>query len=412
MPSTSISYWQSTSQPVPLSTDLPRSSDVAIIGGGLMGVATSYWLARAGISAALLEAEEIGWGATGRNGGFMVAGPAGSYVDAIERVGHETARSVMTDTLLNQRLVHQVVAEEAIDCDYRDPGHLRLALSAHEEDQLRAEVAAFQADGFAVTFLDRQAVQELIQTPLASHIRGARLKVGQAMVHSARFVRGLAQAALRRGAHAYQAHVHALTPEGEHIRLHTSRGMLDTGTVIVAANAWIGALLPELRDFILPRREQMLAYAPWPKQVFSTAISAAVTSGEYFQQALDGTILIGGCHTVALGEDRGTQEMIPSPVVQTALEAVLPQLFPELQPLHVIQRWAGLLDYTTDQHPIVDCLPATPRVLIVCGLSGHGMPFGLRFGQLLTEAVVNTEIPAALKPYRLGRPGLKKWAGT
>lgn len=408
MISDSTSYWQQTAQILPLAADLPRSVDVAVIGGGLMGTATSYWLARAGIAVALLEREAIGWGATGRNGGFIVAGPAQSYPDAITCLGHEVASQVMTDTLTNQQLVHQVLKEEDIECSYREPGNLHLALTESEENQLRAEVAAFQEDGFSADFLEREAIQALINTPLAPEIRGGRLKPGQGLVHSARFVRGLAQAALRRGAQAYQADVQAIIPEGKHLRLHTSRGTISAATVVVAANVWTGKLLPELADLLLPRREQMLAYAPLPS-VFSHGIAADITSGEYFQQAPDGPILIGGCNTVAPGNDCGMWEMVPSPVVQTALEAVLPRLFPDLTSLQVTRRWAGLLDYTTDSHPIVDTLPTMPQVLVVCGLSGHGMPFGLRFGQLLTEAVVHGALPSELKAYRLDRPSLQKW---
>jgi gamma-glutamylputrescine oxidase len=408
MTSDSVSYWQHTAPPVRLAIDVPSSVDVAVIGGGLMGTATSYWLAREGVSVALLEREAIGWGATGRNGGFVVAGPAGGYADAIARLGHETAYAVLTDTLTNQQLLRQVLEEEGIECSYREPGNIRLALTEAQEEQLRAEVAALQADGLLAAFLDREAVQVLIKTKLSSEIRGGRFKPGQGLIHSARFVRGLAQATLRRGTRAYQAEVQELVPDGEHLHLHTSRGTIRAATVVVAANAWIGKLLPELADLVVPGREQMLAYAPVPP-VFSHGMSADITAGEYFQQTPDGTILIGGCNTVAPGEDMGVWEMTPLPVVQTAIEAVLPRLFPTLAPLRIIQRWAGLLDYTTDSHPIVDCLPTTPRVLIVCGFSGHGMPFGLRFGQLLAEAVVSGMLPSALKPYRLDRPTLKKW---
>ncbi len=408
MTSDSVSYWQQTAPTVRLSIDVPRSVDVAVIGGGLMGTATSYWLAREGVSVALLEREAIGWGATGRNGGFVVAGPAGGYTDAIARLGHEAANAVLTDTLTNQQLLRQVLEEEAIECSYREPGNIRLALTTAQEEQLRAEAAAFQADGFPADFLDREAVQVLIKTKLSSEIRGGRFKPGQGLVHSARFVRGLAQAALRRGARAYQAEVQALVPDGEHLHLYTSRGTIRAATVVVAANVWIGKLLPELADLIIPVREQMLAYAPVPP-VFSHGISADITAGEYFQQTPDGTILIGGCNTVAPGEDIGVWEMTSLPVVQIVIEAVLPRLFPTLAPLRVVQRWAGLLDYTTDRHPIVDCLPTMPRVLIICGFPGHGMPFGLRFGQMLTKAVVSGMLPSALKPYRLDRPTLKKW---
>jgi gamma-glutamylputrescine oxidase len=404
----SISYWQRTAPTIPLSTDLPRSVDVAVIGGGLMGTATSYWLARQGIAVALLEQEAIGWGATGRNGGFVVAGPAGGYLDAITRLGHETAHAVMTDTLTNQQLLRQILQEEAIECDYREPGSIRLALTQTEEHQLREEVAAFQADGFRADFLSREALQAMIKTELAPEIRGGRLKPSQGLIHSALFVRGLAQAALRRGARGYQATVESLIPDGESLRIATSRGTLHAAAVVVATNAWIGKMVPELAAIVVPIREQMLAYAPLPP-VFSQSISADIMAGEYFQQTPDGTILIGGCNTAAPGEDRGVWETVPLPVVQRAIETILPRLFPSLGPLQVVQRWAGLLDCTTDRHPIVDYAPMQSRVLVVCGLSGHGMPFGLRFGQLLSEAVVHGTLPPALKPYRLDRPTVHQW---
>lgn len=373
-----------------------------------MGTATGYWLAREGVSVALLEREAIGWGATGRNGGFVVAGPTESYPETIRLLGHETAYAVMMDTLTNQQLMRQIIEEEAIMCDYRTPGTIRLALSAVDEDQLREEVAAYQADNFAVSFLDREAIQALIKTELSPEIRGGRFKPGQGLVHSARFVRGLAQAAMRRGLRAYQAEVEVILPEGAHLRVQTSRGTIEAATVVMAANVWIGRLVPALAKLILPVREQMLSYAPIAP-VFAHGISAEVMAGEYFQQTPDGIILIGGCNTVAPGEDMGVWEMTPLPVVQTAIEAVLPRLFPALTPLQVVVRWAGLLDYTTDHHPIVDAVPTMPGVLVVCGFSGHGMPYGLRFGQLLTEAVMSGTVPSALKSYQLDRPTLKSW---
>lgn len=408
MSSNFLSYWQQTAPIVPLSTDLPSSIDVAVIGGGLMGVAATYWLARAGISVALLEREAIGWGASGRNGGFVVAGPARSYLETIHHLGHHIASTVMTDTLLNQTLLRQVLEEEAIECHYREPGQLHLTLTQQEEALLRSETSTYQSDGFSVEFLDRSAVQKLIHTRLSSEVRGGCLKIGQGLVHSARFVRGLAQAAIRHGAQVYQAEVQTLVSGDEHVCLSTSKGRINAAAVIVAANVWTGALLPELAHLLLVRREQMLAYAPLPP-IFEHGISATITSGEYFQQMPDGTIVIGGCNTVAPREDRWVWEMMPSPVVQTAIEDVLPQLFPDLAQLQVVLRWGGLLDYTTDWHPIVDRLPTNSRTFVVCGLSGHGMPFGLRFGSLLAEAVSSGHLPDALQPYRLGRPTLQPW---
>lgn len=405
----SNSYWQQTANPVSLSTDLQPSADVVVIGGGLMGVATTYWLARAGVAVALIEREAIGWGATGRNGGFVVAGPAETYQKAIEHLGHATASALLADTLINQALLRQILQEEDINCLYREPGQLCLALTPAEEEMLRTETQAFQVDGFPAEYLEREAVQKLIQTRLAPDIRGGCLKQRQGLIHSARFVCGLIQAALRRGAHAYQASVQAIVRMGSHLSVQTSRGNIHTSTVVVAANVWTGTLLPELSDFLLVRREQAQAYAPVPS-AFSMAISTSVTSGEYFQQVPNGTILIGGCKAATPGEGKGHWEMEPTFDVQSALEAILPRLFPDLPTLHIVQRWAGLIDYTSDLYPVVDCAPTSPQILFVCGLSGHGMPFGIRLGQLLSWSVTNRTTPAELKLYRLDRPTLKPWA--
>src|SRR5437660_8843572 len=126
-----------------------------------MGSAVSYWLARSGIKTALLERTGLAYGATGRNGGFMVTGPAEAYPRAIARLGHETARTVMALTLDNRQLLRQVLAEEEIDCDYREPGSLSLALNETQLAEMKQTVEALQADGFAATLLDRQQGQEV-----------------------------------------------------------------------------------------------------------------------------------------------------------------------------------------------------------------------------------------------------------
>src|SRR5215469_9257649 len=96
--SASRSYWQVTTPVFPLSRNLPGNAEVAVIGGGLLGVSTCYWLARSGAHPILLERTAIGYGATGRNGGFVVAGPTEGYIKTIEHVGYETARAILTVT--------------------------------------------------------------------------------------------------------------------------------------------------------------------------------------------------------------------------------------------------------------------------------------------------------------------------
>ncbi|GCE18642.1 NAD(P)/FAD-dependent oxidoreductase [Dictyobacter kobayashii] len=402
------SYWQNTIPAVPLSTDLPSTIDVAVIGGGITGASICYWLAREGISTALLEKNALAYGATGRNGGFVIAGPSELYQNSIASLGHESAKMILDLTCKSQQLLKEVIKEENIQCDYQEPGSLRLAITEEQLKELSEEAHALTADGVEATIIDHHQTQSLIKTPISSQIIGAQFIPNQGTVHSARLVQGLVTAACRHGAQAYQAEVLKIEAANDVVTLHTSQGTLQAKKVFVATNAWVSQLLPQLKDIIIPIREQMLAYAPI-EPIFTAGMAANLVGLEYWQQRPDGTIVLGGCGSVEGDARLRVWDMQTTEKVQDALQTVLPQLFPALTHLQVTQRWAGLLDYTTDGTPIVDKLENMPGVYIVAGFSGHGMPFGIRIGQYLSKTINNNLIPTELKLYRWSRPTLKEW---
>jgi gamma-glutamylputrescine oxidase len=401
------SYWQETAATITLSSELPSTAEVVIIGGGILGSATCYWLARAGVEVVLLEHAALAHGATGRNGGFVSIGTAQSYRAATARLGREVAQSILKATLQNKALLQQMLAEETIACDYREPGSLHLALNEDQWRSLAREVTALQADGIGAKMLDRGQVQDLVRTPLSPEILGGRFLSEDGVLHPVRLVQGVAQASLRHGARISHATALQLVSDGQEVQVHTTHGTLHAGKVIVATNAWIRNLLPEFSRLIIPVRGQMLAYAPMAT-VFPVGMSASLTdTGEYWQQRTDGTIVLGGCRAVAAGRDEDVLLSVPTAEVQSALEHVFPRLFPWLPELQVENRWAGLMAFTPDSLPIADRVPEKPNMWVVGGFSGHGMPFGMRLSQLLTEAVMSSEIPADLKPFLLNRVTLR-----
>ena len=402
------SYWHATATPPVLDDPLPSSADVVVVGGGLLGCWTAYWLARAGVTVTLVERTMIGWGATGRNGGFVGSGTAVGYGDAIARYGHDTARDLWQLTLDGQGLAGRTIAEEGIDCDYRAPGILSLAIEDSQLDEMGRDIAAMRADGFDGDLLDQAGAQSLIGTPLGREIIGGGFfsrEGGQ--LHSLRYLGGLAAAARLHGARLCHAGVTGLATDGDGTRVETSVGPVHAGRVVVAVNAWTDELVPALAGTIVPTRGQILAYEPIPP-VFTTGVAASITpTGEYWQQTPDGTIVIGGCRADATDGDMGVRELTPTPDVTAAIEAVLPRLFPELMGLHVARRWAGPMAFTSDYLPIAGAAPDLPGVWFVGGFCGHGMPYGPRLGQLLAEAATTGTTPAALAPLRLDRPTLK-----
>ena len=403
------SYWHVTAGPLDLAlSELPAASEIIVVGGGLLGICAAYWLARRGARPVIIEREAPGAGATGRNGGFLTVGTAESYPDAIRRLGHAVARAVWELTLENRALMRQVLADERIACDYREPGHLSLALGVEQLADVRRVVALLAADGFAAEALDRAQVQELMHTPLGDEVCGGLYGPGSGLLHSARFIHGLAAAAVRHGARLCLAEVTAIRQDGAGVAVDTGAGRVLAQAAVVATNAWTGRVAPELAGIVTPVRGQVLSYAPLPR-VFEVGLGAALTpTGEYWQQALDGAIVLGGCRAVAPNRDVGEWQQTPTAEVQRAIEGVLPRLFPRLKGLHVAHRWAGLMAFTPDYLPIADHAPAAPAAWVTGGFCGHGMPFGMRLGQLLAEAALSGEAPAALAPLRRDRPSLQE----
>ena len=401
------SYWHATFEPLVPADELPDTTEVAVIGGGMLGCWTAYWLARAGVPVTLLEKNVIGWGATGRNGGFLVGGTASGFGALARRLGEDAARQVETIAAEGRELAGNAIVEEEIACDFRVPGTLSLALSDAELAEMSADAGSLAKSGFAGEVLDRAATQELIHTPLGEEIRGAMYARNGALVHSERYLCGVAEAAQRHGARLVRAEVTGLASEGDSTRIETTNGALSAGRVVVALNAWTDTLVPALAGKIVPVRGQILAYAP-TERVFESAIGASVTpTGEYWQQTPDGSIVIGGCRDDAPNGDVGVREMVPTDDVTERIEQVLPRLFPELSNLTVARRWAGLMAFTSDYVPVADAAPGLPGVWFGGGFCGHGMPFGPRVGQLLAEAATSGVTPPALAPLRIDRPTLQ-----
>ncbi len=406
------SYWHETSELLAPENQLPESADVVVVGGGMLGSWTAYWLARTGANVTLVERTAIAWGATGRNGGFIGGGVAEGLTAAIARVGVDNAWAAQELSINGRDIAREIVAEEGIDCDFRVPGTLGLALSDEELESMRKSAALLSHRGYSAEILDRRQIGDLILTPLGQDIAGAIYNRDTALVHSARYLRGVAEAAQRHGARLVVAAVERLEATGDGTRVVTSRGTIQAGQVVVGLNAWTDELLPELGGLIVPVRGQILAYDPLPP-VFRTGVGASFTpTGEYWQQTLDGSIVLGGCRADAPGGDVGVREMMPTDDVIASIAGIFPKLFPGLEELRVARQWAGLMAFTSDYLPVADAAPGMPGVWFAGGFCGSGMSFGPRVGQLLAEAATTGATPAALSPLRIDRPTLTSMAAS
>ncbi len=151
-------YWHATmpAQPDRSGRDLPDTADVVVIGGGYAGITAARELARRGTKVTLLEAHTLGWGGSTRNGGIVHPGYKWGPTDLLRRYGHETGAALYRDTLDSFDLVRRLIAEESIDCDWREHGTLELAYAASHVDDLEHTRASLSTVGVEARILPRE----------------------------------------------------------------------------------------------------------------------------------------------------------------------------------------------------------------------------------------------------------------
>jgi glycine/D-amino acid oxidase-like deaminating enzyme len=314
-------------------------------------------------------------------------GTAEDYDASVARLGRKRAQALLSLTLENRRLADELLGAEEIDCDLRPCGHLHLALD-HEEHRVNRQLAALLTeDGCHTEVLDIAEAQAMVATPFGPRIAGGLFFRDIALLHPGKLVRGLAEAARRRGATVSRATVREIAGRQGRAQVSTDRGTIDSAAVAVAVNAWTGSLLPTLRPLITPVRGQVMALAPIAP-IFRTGMTAMTTpTEEYWQQRPDGSIILGGCRAIRPDRDERILELTPTDDVQGALERVLPALFPDIGPLQVTHRWAGPMAFTGDRLPIAAPLPGM-RGWAVGGFSGNGMSLGLVVGRMLADLLL------------------------
>ena len=392
------SYWQETWDLNAPSVPLPARAAHVVVGGGIVGSATAYYLAKQGHDVVLIERMHPAHGATGRNGGFIGTGAAEGYSGSMQRLGKKAAQQIHELTLLNARLARELIAVEGIDAHFREPGTLNLSISAQDHAEAAASIAARNADGYAGELLDRAALQSMVNTPLGEEIVGAAYFPGHALIHSGRLVRGIVDAAVRHGAKLCIATVERIEQRDGHPVVVTDKGNIQTQSVVLGLNAWSRQIAPALHGIITPVRGQILNTAP-TKPVFAQGMGTDLTpTGEYWQQTLDGSIVLGGMRAAATNRDENMYDIGITDEVQNALDTVLPRLFPALKDLPITRRWAGLMGFTPDYVPVVDAMPDMPGVWAAGGFCGSGMPFGIMVGKYLAQAAVEMRTPAEVAP--------------
>ena len=358
--------------------------DVAIIGGGFTGLAAARHLAKAGVRVAVLEAERIGWGASGRNGGHLNNGLAHSFIAAKAELGKERAVALYRAFDDSIDTIEAIIAEEGIDCNFRRAGKLKLASKPQHFDAIARNFEAVHTEVDPDTAL--LSANDL-KNEVGSPFHGAMLSKKSATMHMGRYVAGLATAATRHGAVIFEKAVVTAHRKGNgrHI-LVTGRGTVTADHVLVATGAYTPPVFGYFRRRIVSVGSFIIATRPLSETEVAATMPGnrtCVTSmniGNYFRLAPDNRLIFGGRARFSATSDQRSDAK-SGDILRTSLL----QIFPQLAGVEIDYCWGGLVDMTKDRYPRAGYVDG---VWYAMGYSGHGAQLSTHLGMIIADAIL------------------------
>ncbi|MBO9467815.1 FAD-binding oxidoreductase [Tropicibacter sp. R15_0] len=378
------SYWHATAPTFEGDCPAPVQGhfDVAIIGAGFTGLSAALTLAKSGVSVAVLEADHVGAGGSGRNGGHLNNGIAHGYADAKATLGAERAKALYQAFDQSIETIKTIIAEEEIDCDFRHSGKLKLASKPSHIAGLKANYELVHQEVDPDTaWLEKS---DLASEVLSPDFHGAALFKKSAMMHMGRYVVGLANAATRHGAQIWhQAPVTGRSKTTKGWALSTEKGTLTADRVIAATGAYSAQIktapLGYFRKRIIPVGSFIIATRPLSQDEVAASLPGNrtyVTSlniGNYFRLSPDNRLIFGGRARFSATSD--PQSDAKSGVI---LQKTLGKVFPQLAEVDIDYCWGGLVGMTGDRFPRAGI---HNDMIYGMGYSGHGAQYSTLLGQ-------------------------------
>jgi gamma-glutamylputrescine oxidase len=384
MPSDGVPFWLDEAyEPRPALAGRVEI-EACVIGAGVAGMSCALTLARHGIETLVLERSTVAAGASGRNGGFLLAGPAAFYPDARERYGRERARRIYAATLETQAEMYELAGELGAGESMRRVGLLRASASEEEAEHVRRHAEALREDGFPAELVERDALPSVV----ARYALNGCLTDHDGALHPARWIRALARGAEAAGARIHEGSaVDGPVPAPGEGELRTDAGAVAARHVVVASDGALPALVPEYASRVRARRLHMTATAPLSERVTDRLVYSR-WGYEYFQQRPDGRLLIGGFSDLD-GDDSYTDSDSGSRRIWERIERLIGEgLGLDAEITH---RWAGVVGYSDDGLPYVGEVPGRPGLYVAGGYSGHGNVPGFLAGRLVADSIAGAD---------------------
>ena len=383
-------------------------ADVCIIGAGYTGLSSAIHLAERGYKVVVLEANRVGWGASGRNGGHVGTGQRADQSSLEKWVGRETAGNLWQLGLDAVDLVCELVETHHIDCEL-GVGNLHMAAKASHAVDLEHEVNQLTRDyGYTkASYVNREELAELTS---ASGMHGGMLDMGARHLHPLKYAHGLARAASSLGVTIYEQSPAVKWRDNSQLQINTPQGSVTAKALVLACNGYLGKLAPTIAGNIMPINNFVVATEPLsPEQQRAVtrdnhSLSDSLFVINYWKLSGDGRLLFGG------GENYTSR--FPKDIKGFVRPYML-NIYPELTDVKIDYGWGGTLGITMNRMP--DFGRIGSRIFYAQGFSGHGVPTATMAGKLLAAAIDGDgekfNLMASVPTHRFPGGTLLRWPG-
>jgi gamma-glutamylputrescine oxidase len=361
-----------------------REAKIVVVGGGFAGLNTALGLANRGVQdIVLLERERVGFGASGRNGGFVFAGYSLGEQALLDQLGPERARALYRRTVDAVGLIRSRIEQYDIACEAVDEGVIWANWFRDPEVLRKRQRLLAEAYGVEWTWLPAEELRERI---VSKRYSDGLFERNALHLNPLAYAQGLAHAATQRGITVHEnSGVRGLSRDGSGWRVQTAGGEIRAEQVVLACGGYLGGLNRRIDKAILPIATYVMVTEPLGQRLYEclrtqAAIYDTRFAFDYYRALPDTRLLWGGRISIS---DRSPR------AVQRILQRDLARVFPQLGEVRIDYAWSGLMSYARHQMPQVGT--AGKGLWYAQAFGGHGLAPTCAAGELLAEAIAGGE---------------------
>jgi len=382
-----------------------KSADVCVVGAGFTGVATALTLAERGYSVALIEANRVGWGATGRNGGQLINGITG--LDKIRKKHGEGIADMLWDLRWRGNdIVHDWVEKYAIECDLKN-GFIETALKPRHMADIEGYAAERDRHNFPYEYeiWDREQTRAMLGTDA---FIGGFVCYRDGHLHPLNLCIGEARAAHRLGVQIFEQSPVTGIEHGDRAKVKTATGYVEANAVVLAGNAYSQLEPKHLSNLVFPAGSYIIGTEPLSEAVVNeiNSLDLAVCDMndivDYYRLSADKRLLYGGSCNYSGRE--------PASIKAYILPRML-RIYPQLKSVRIDYEWGGKIGIVLNRIPALGRI--NNNVYYCHGYSGHGVNVAHIMGEIVSDAVAGTmekfDLFANVRHFRI--PG-SQWTGN